>query len=109
MPPINWDLLNFLLRLTQILFVPLVMWLGKEIWSLRKDVIELRGRVKANEDKLECAPDSKALHSLALAIEGLRGDVRATNEKLGGVERVVDKLDRILERQESYLLNGGSK
>jgi predicted nucleic acid-binding Zn-ribbon protein len=106
---INWDLLNFLLRLAQILFVPLAMWLIKEIWSLRKDVIELRSRVKVNEEKLDCAPDSKALHNLALAIEGLRGDVRATNEKLGGVERVVDKLDRVLERQESYLLNGGSK
>jgi len=106
---INWDLLNFLLRLAQVLFVPLAMWLIKEIWSLRKDVIELRGRVKANEEKLDCAPDSKALHNLALAIEGLRGAVRATNEKLGGVERVVDKLDRVSERQESYLLNGGSK
>ncbi|WP_027182148.1 hypothetical protein, partial [Oleidesulfovibrio alaskensis] len=73
---INWDLLNFLLRLAQILFVPLAMWLIKEIWSLRKDVIELRSRVKANEEKLDCAPDSKALHNLALAIEGLRGDVR---------------------------------
>lgn len=106
---INWDLLNFLLRLVQILFVPLAMWLTKEIWSLRKDAIELRARVNANEKKLDCAPDDKALHELDLSIEELRGELRATNEKLDGIERFVNKLERVLERQESYLLNGGSK
>ena len=106
---VSFEALEFILRILQILVIPVLGWLIKVLWNLRKDVLVITQRVKKNEELLECAPNHDAIHGLALAIEGLRGDVRTVNEKVGGMANLVNKLDSIIERQESYLLNNGGK
>lgn len=100
-------LLTLLLRIVQVLLVPILLWMLKQIFALRRDIEELRGKVGRNEDRLKSLPDNNALHQLALGFEGLRGDVRTVGARIGGLEQVVNKMDSILDRQESFLLNGG--
>ncbi|MEG6550419.1 DUF2730 family protein [Desulfocurvibacter africanus] len=106
----SWDreTIEFILRVVQVLVLPFGLWVVREILALRKDHNALEGRVCRNEQRLDELPDDKAVHQLALSIEALRGDVRAIDAKIGGLEAVIGKLDRILERQETYLLNGGA-
>ena len=101
------EALTLILRIVQILLLPMLAWIFKQIFALRRDIETLRGTVCRNEDRLKTLPDNDALRQLALGVEGLRGDVRAVSARIGGLESVVDKLDAILERQENYLLNGG--
>ncbi len=104
-----YEVLSLVLRIAQVLVVPVLGWLVREILVNRRGIEELRSEVQRHKDKLDCLPDDKALHNLALQIEALRGDVRAMNERFGGLELVVGKMDRILDRQESFLLNGGNQ
>ncbi len=75
---------------------------------LAAKIDRLEDRVSANEARLESHPDAKALHELALVVERTVGEIRAVTAKLGGLEAVVGKLDRVLERQEHYLLTKGA-
>ena len=106
----NWDreTIEFILRVVQVLVLPYGIWVVVQIFGLRGDLTKLEGRVCRNEQRLEELPDNNALHNLALGIEALRGDLRAVHTKIGGLEQVISKLDRILERQEQYLLKGGA-
>lgn len=102
------ETIEFILRILQVLVLPFGAWVVRQIFALRGDLKDLDGRVCRNEERLDDLPDNKALHDLALSIEALRGDVRAVHAKIGGLEAVIGKLDRILERQEEYLLHGGA-
>jgi hypothetical protein len=103
------EILTLILRIVQILLIPVLAWIFKEIFALRREIAALRVNVCRNEDRLEHLPDTNSLHQLALGVEGLRGDMRAVSARIGGLEQVVDKLDAILERQENYLLTGGGQ
>lgn len=120
------DLLSWLrlaLPIASLIFNGLLCWAG---WSLRKAFVshqlcsecrqkladanaELERRISRNEEALGNLPDNNALHEIALAVERLRGDLSAMGKELGGLRDVVDKVDRIVERQENYLLNNGGK
>ncbi|MEG6550326.1 DUF2730 family protein [Desulfocurvibacter africanus] len=106
----SWDreTIEFVLRVVQILVLPFGVWVVREILYLRQGLGALEGRVYRNEERLDELPDDKAVHQLALGIEALRGDVRELHAKIGGLETVISKLDRILERQETFLLHGGA-
>lgn len=112
---------RLILPILSIIFNALLAWAG---WSLRKafvsqqrcsdcrkELIEnnnkLERRISKNEDSLCNFPDNNALHEIALAVERLRGDLSAMGKEIDGLRDVVDKVDRIVERQETYLLNGG--
>ncbi|WP_035252287.1 DUF2730 family protein [Desulfocurvus vexinensis] len=106
---LNLEVAEFVLRIVQVLVVPLLGWLGKIVLDLRREVTELRGRVRTNEDLLKELPGNGEWHNLSLSIEGLRGDIKRVDAKIDGVDRVIGKMDRVLDRQEDYLLNCGSK
>lgn len=103
------ETLNLILKVVQILVVPLAGLFVRQIMSLRKEVESLRVKVTENEAKLCNMPDSNALHDIALALERLRGDMVGLGAEMGGVKDVLQKVDRIVERQETFLLNNGGK
>lgn len=78
---------------------------SEELADLRERLERLRERVQSAEGRLEETPNSKAIHELALAIERISGDLRATVAELNGLGEIVKRLDRITERQETYLLH----
>jgi len=105
----SWEaFLDLLLRLLQIVVIPFAVWVARELLCLRRDYVGLAARVSRNEERLDELPGTTAVHQLALGIEALRGEVRAVGARIGGLETLTAKLDRILERQETYLLNGGA-
>lgn len=105
----NLEVAEFVLRIVQVLVLPLMGWLGKIVLDLRREVTELRGRVQTNEDRLKELPGNEDWHNLALSIEEMRGDVKRVDAKIDGVDRVIGKMDRVLDRQEDYLLHCGGK
>lgn len=125
------DTMDFALRVLQILVIPATVWVwrsfarvDKELEVLRaqlanrtaeikagmaEDLGKLRERLSTAEARLNDVPSGGALHDLAISIERLRGDVKAVVERLTGVDRVVERMDKILSRQEDYLLKNGGK
>ena len=68
----------------------------------------LERRLGNAEARLEYTLTSKALHEVALSNERLAGELKKTTAELHGLGEIVQRLDRITERQESYLLNKGA-
>lgn len=72
----------------------------REQQSLENRLIALEGRVTQ-------MPDGEALASLAAAVESLRGDIKVVDARISGVDRLMLRLERALDRQDSYLRQGG--
>ncbi|WP_316978036.1 DUF2730 family protein [Shumkonia mesophila] len=75
----------------------------------KDEVKELRDRIMRAEARLEETPTSKALHELALSISGFGGDLKAVTARLDGLGKIVERLETVTDRQETYLLTGGGK
>lgn len=125
------DTMDFILRVLQILVIPAAVWVwrsfsrvDKELEVLRAQLAnrtaelkagtaeefgKLRERLSTAEARLNDVPSGGALHDLAISVERLRGDVKTVGERLTGVDRVVERMDKILSRQEDYLLKSGGK
>ena len=74
----------------------------------KDDVKELENRVARAEARLEDTPTVRAIHELAIALERFGGDLKATTARLDGVGEVIERLDRVVSRQEDFLLNKGA-
>lgn len=81
--------------------------LEEERCRRRDDMGDLRDRLTRAESEVGEKPTAKALHEVALSIEHLAGDMRASTERLEGLGRVVERLERVTSRQEEFLLNRG--
>jgi|GEM_PF-3895547 len=84
-----------------------------EIWraveverqTRREDDAAMRDRLARAEARLDDAPTSKGLHELALSIEHFGGDLRAVLERVDGLGKVIERLERVTSRQEQYLMD----
>ena len=78
----------------------------------RQSSAQLGGEVDSLRDRLSrvevTVPSTAALKDLAVIIERTTGQVNALTERLDGLRGVVERLDRVLNRHEDYLLNKGS-
>lgn len=61
----------------------------------------LENRLLALEQRVSQLPDARALHDLASAVESLRGDIKAVDMRITGVDRLMLRLEKALERQEA--------
>ncbi|MGE4298918.1 MAG: hypothetical protein AB7E47_12895 [Desulfovibrionaceae bacterium] len=123
---ISFDTLLAILKLIQYLAWPVaaaLAWLyrsvnarveaqGKLIKDQEETIKEqsailhaLRASLSICEAGMKDMPTQQAISVLQVAMERISGDLRAVSEKVGGVEKIVDKLDRTLARQEQFLLN----
>jgi Tfp pilus assembly protein PilO len=66
-------------------------------------------KVDRFEVRLETMPSQKEVHDLTVSVEKLSGKVGAAVERLEAADRNQDRMERVLNRVEDYLLNGGSK
>ena len=75
-------------------------------WSVRRQAADARilERLALLEAKAAGSPGSVAMHELALSIERVAGELKAYVARLEGLKEIVNRLDRITERQEDYLL-----
>lgn len=111
------QIIDTVLRFLQVIVVPLLVLGIREFRSLRQAqrrqserTQKLEANILRHEEKLAELPDKSAMHDLSLAMTTIQGDLKAMNEKIGGLKTVVEKLDRVLDRQEEYLLHcGGNK
>jgi hypothetical protein len=99
--------LDILLRIIQVVVLPVTAFLVKLLIDQRRQVNGLASRLTKAEACLENVPTEKTLHELALTIRGLGGDLHVAVEKIEGMGRIVDRLERVVSRHEEHLLNGG--
>ena len=104
----TFDHVKIALSIIQIFVIPVLGWISWKYRSLcsRMKAIEeknerLEREINENRLCLERYPDNSAVHELALSIEGLRGDLKAMNEKVGAINPLHEQVSRI----EEYLLN----
>ncbi len=64
-------------------------------------------KVDRFEVRLEAMPSQKEVHDLTVSVEKLSGKVGAAVERLEAADRNQDRMERVLNRVEDYLLNGG--
>jgi len=112
--------LDILLRILQVVVIPIVVVLVKLIRDQRKDQREdqeANAKAHAAFDKrlttaeacLKNVPSEEALHDLALTIRSFGGDLRVAVEKIEGMGRIVGRLEKVVTRHEDYMLNGGKR
>lgn len=66
----------------------------------------LENRLHALEGRVSQLPDGEALAGLAAAVESLRGDIKVVDARISGVDRLMVRLERALDRQDGYLRQG---
>lgn len=60
-------------------------------------------RLIAVKGRVAQLPDGEALASLAAAAESLHGDIKAVDARISGLDRIMVRLERALDRQENLL------
>lgn len=96
--------------------VGLYAWTANRHRATREEIDQLRrdhekrlanhaDRITRAEADIEDKPTANALHEVAVSITGLGGDLKAVVARLDGVENLVQRVEAVSERQESYLLN----
>ena len=65
----------------------------------------LFNRVTSLEIQMQQVATIETVHDLQLAITRLEGTVSRLNERLDGSEKLFQRMERVLDRQEEYLLN----
>lgn len=114
----DFDTLDLILRILQVVVLPIVGVLVKLILDQRKDQRKdqeanaeahtaFDKRLTTAEACLKNVPSEEALHDLALAVRDLGGDLRVAVEKIEGIGRIVGRLEKVVTRHEDYMLNGG--
>ncbi len=63
----------------------------------------LEGRLIALDERITLLPDATTLSDLSKVVESLRGDLKAIDMRITGVDRLMQRLERALERQELML------
>lgn len=123
----SWDMADFALRLLQVVLVPLLAFVLRAAWQMGRQInrahqsidglsdrqasmeAELRridGHQQKQQQALDAMPGAKSYHELSLAIERMNGNLREVSARMEGVDRLVEKLDVIVSRQEQFLLTG---
>ena len=70
--------------------------------SLNEYVSELTGRVKIIETKMDNIPSAEDIHSLDKQIGELRGDLKAVDEKFDGTDGLLKRLERQVNRMDEF-------
>ena len=73
--------------------------------SLEKNVGDLEEKVSIIEVKMENIPSAEDLHSLEKQICELRGDLKAVDEKFGGTDGLLKRLERQVNRMDQFWRN----
>lgn len=73
------------------------------------DAVKMEARLTGLEVKVEAVPTHAAVHELAISVTTLAGEVKAMNVRQDGMVRFVERLERVTDRQEKHLLDGGGK
>lgn len=123
----GWEMADFVLRLLQVVLVPLLAFVLRAAWQMGRQInrahqsidtlseqqvrmeSELKridGHQQKQQQRLDAMPDAKSYHELSLAIERMNGNLREVSARMEGVDRLVEKLDAIVSRQEQFLLTG---
>jgi hypothetical protein len=101
--------IDFILRIVQVVVLPILAFLIKLLLDQRKQLYSLDCRLTKAESRLQTVPSEKAMHELALTIRSFGGDLHVAVERIEGVGRIVDRLERVVTRHEDFLLNNGGK
>lgn len=81
------------------------IYLSARSKATREELRELSDRLIKAESEIKGKPTADALHELALAISDIGGDLKALMARTDGVEKVAERLEKVADRQESYLLD----
>lgn len=105
-----WRYLPALVLLVQVLMA-WIMWSLRQSFVSKKDCEgcreKLEARVSKNEQALHGLPDNEALHDLALSVTELAGDLRTMGERISGVAKSMERVEKVMARHEDYLLHNG--
>lgn len=106
---LTYETADIVLRLLQILVLPAMIWVLRSFTLINRELTILRERLSKAEARLDDTPNSKSVHELALSVERMSGNLKALGERMGGMDRIVDRVEKVLNRHEDFLLNGGGK
>lgn len=70
-------------------------------------IVGTRERLIRAEAEIDDKPTATALHELAVSLTSCGGDIKAVVARLDGLETLVERIEKIADRQESYLMNKG--
>jgi hypothetical protein len=93
-------LFDLIFRILVLLVIPALVVLIRQIFKMRTDQKVLEQRTCALEGQVAAMPGDKSMHDLALTLERLNGTV-------GGMGKVMERLEKVVDRHEEYLQQRG--
>lgn len=101
-------------EVASLLALPASAVLGWLVWSLRKEFVrqddhnnhkaDVERRIAHLENELNGMPTSDETKELLLAIENMRGNMRALEARVGGQYDILRRVEVQLNRVDNYLL-----
>ena len=88
-----------------ILFVGVYSWQAARHRATIKVTDDLGRRLATLETRMEALPTADDVHELTIASTKLSGDLNTAVARMDGLEKIVERVERIVNRQEDHLLN----
>lgn len=63
-----------------------IWWSANQRFAKREDISALHSRLASVETKLDDLPDAATMHKVELALEEIRGDMRAQRARMDGMD-----------------------
>lgn len=75
--------------------------------SSRLDAHDLR--MQRLEQSLTVIPSKDDMHAVQIAVEAMRGELKAMRAEMGGTKDIMERLETVVTRHEDHLLKTGGK
>lgn len=81
----------------------LVVWSMRNAFASRAALQDVLARLMKAETRLEGVPTAAALHELSSTVIRMSGDLKVMATRMDGVDRLVTRFEKVLDRQEDWL------
>lgn len=85
------------------LLIGLVLWSMRNAFASRQDLQAVANRLVQVETRMEGVPSANALHELSNTVIRMSGDLKVMATRMDGVDRLVTRFEKVLDRQEDWL------
>ncbi|MDT8856444.1 DUF2730 family protein [Paracoccaceae bacterium Fryx2] len=112
-PAVVW-----VIALSQLLTFALTIWNllasgsranARRLEDQAKVLVDHGNRIGSMEQSHRTMPSATDMHSVSLALEGIKGEIKAMRAEMSGDRGIMERLESIVGRHEVHLLGGSSR
>lgn len=99
------EYVEILIKVVQIVIIPIVAYFTKEILTLRRDVDRIYESVARAHANIEMRPTREEISVLGIAMESIKGDIKSQNKWLENIDSHLNRITDVVQKH--YTAPGG--